>query len=280
MKVLTNLARTSVIGFLTMAVVLSLAASLQAQTTTAKAKVQAIKGTVFYTAPGATSKKPLKVGALLAPGTLLETMANSSVDIYFGRMAGMVRMTEKTKFAVDKYTLTQTGADSVIDLNLKLDEGTILGTVNKLSAASKYTIKTPDGVAGVRGTHYTLTVRRDANGVMKSILVVSDGIVVIIRPTAAVPGAVPGTAANGSVTVQTADGMTTFTVTGGGAVQEDGSMSVLTAAEAATALATFADLDQVLQEAIAQSTQPVPEGELPPPPPSPGENFVPPTTSP
>ena len=285
MKVLTNLARTSVVGFLTTAMVLSLAACLQAQQgvqpTIVKAKVQAIKGTVYFTPPGATARKPLKVGTLLAPGTLLETMPNSTVDVYFGPMAGMVRMQEKTKFAVDKYSFTKTGADDVIDLNLKLDEGTILGTVNKLSAASKYTIKTPDGVAGVRGTQYTLTVKRDANGVLKSIMVVSEGTVVIIKPTASVPGAVPGTVGT-STTVQTPDGMTTFTVTGGGVVQDDGSMAVLTPVEAAAALANIAPLTDILNTIIA-TIPGLPTTVTPPPTPppaAPSDTFVPPNPSP
>jgi hypothetical protein len=66
----------------------------------------------------------------------------------------VVRVTEATKLALDKLTLTDTGADTVVEVQLNLPEGTILGNVSKLSAASRYEIKLPNGVAGIRGTRY------------------------------------------------------------------------------------------------------------------------------
>jgi hypothetical protein len=55
---------------------------------------------------------------------------------------------------LDKLNLTDTGAETVVEVQLNLPEGNILGNVNKLSAASKYEIKLPNGVAGIRGTRY------------------------------------------------------------------------------------------------------------------------------
>lgn len=243
MKVLTNLARKPVIGFFTAIVALSLATCLQAQTTAAKTKVQSVKGTAFYTPPGG-KRTVLKPNVMLAPGTKIETEAKASVDIFMGAMAGMVRVAEKSTLIVEQYNVTKTAVDQVIDVQLNLPEGTIYGTVNKLSAASKYHIKTPDGVAGVRGTKYTITVKRDANGKVTSYCLVSDGTVIIIKPTAANANA--QNAPDGS-SVVSQDGQTIFTVTAGAVVNEDGTLTTMTAAQATEAMNQIQPLSEVTQ---------------------------------
>ena len=247
MKVLTNLARKPVIGLFTAIVALSLATCLQAQTTAAKTKVQSVKGTAFYTPPGG-KRTVLKPNVMLAPGTKIETEAKSSVDIFMGAMAGMVRVAEKSTLIVEQYNVTKTAVDQVIDVQLNLPEGTIYGTVNKLSAASKYHIKTPDGVAGVRGTKYTITVKRDANGKVTSYCLVSEGTIIIIKPTA-----VGGSAQNGppGSSVTSADGQTIFTVTSGAVVNEDGTLTTMTQAQATEAMNNIEPLATVLPDLIA-----------------------------
>ena len=75
----------------------------------------------------------------------------------------MVRMWENTLLGIDKLTETQTGADVVTETQLDLKAGHIFGTVKKMSAASKYEVKIPNGVAGIRGTVYDIS----AEGVIK-----------------------------------------------------------------------------------------------------------------
>jgi hypothetical protein len=50
-----------------------------------------------------------------------------------------------------------TGVDAVSDTELDLRQGTIFGNVKKLSAASQYLIKVPNGIAGVRGTTFIMS---------------------------------------------------------------------------------------------------------------------------
>jgi hypothetical protein len=76
-----------------------------------------------------------------------------------------IRIYENTVLEVDKLTVTQTGADTVTDTELDLKAGKILGTVKKLAPTSKYEVKIPNGVAGIRGTIYVLS----ANGVLDVI---------------------------------------------------------------------------------------------------------------
>ena len=55
---------------------------------------------------------------------------------------------------------------------MDLRNGRILGNVKKLAAASKYEVKTPQGVAGIRGTRYD--IRADGT------VIVIEGQVVVV----------------------------------------------------------------------------------------------------
>jgi hypothetical protein len=133
---------------------LVLTTALEAQTP-GKAEVRAINGTATYSAAGGKTA-PLKVGTVLYSGSTIKTGAGSTVDLFLGNSAGVVRVAENSTLGLDKLALTETGADTVVEVQLHLPEGTILGNVKKLSAASKYEIKVPNGVAGIRGTQYRI----------------------------------------------------------------------------------------------------------------------------
>lgn len=137
-------------------VAFSLVSTVQAQTQPGKAVVRALKGSATYTIGGGPAE-PLKVNTVLPPGSVIKTGAASAVDLFLGNSAGVIRVTENTTLGLDKLTLTDTGADTVVEVQLNVPEGTILGNVNKLSAASKYEVKVPNGVAGIRGTQYRLS---------------------------------------------------------------------------------------------------------------------------
>src|SRR3989441_4639533 len=144
---------------------------LQAQTVPGKAEVREVKGVALASTGGAPGT-PVKVGTILGPGTTIKTGAGSSVLLFLGKTAGYIRLTENTTVSLDKLTLTDTGADTAAEVQIGLSDGTILGDVNKLSAASRYEIKTPNGVAGIRGTRY----RMSAN----SFIVLLDGTMVYV----------------------------------------------------------------------------------------------------
>ena len=145
---------------------------------------------------------PLVVGKVLGPGNVLQSAAASQVDLVIGdkvatrivpfpdkvgyapdpkvrgltsykavAMQNVVRLKGNTVLAIDKLSATDTGVDAASDTELDLRQGTIFGSVKKLSAASKYEIKTPNGIAGIRGTTFVLS----ADGKIS----VSDGSCVI-----------------------------------------------------------------------------------------------------
>lgn len=186
--------RTLFTSLLAGAVAMAMVSSLAAQTITeGSATVVRIKGPARYTR-GNNMWEPLHVGQVLKPGTIVQTSTEqgSYVDLVLGKGAGpvpqaavyrpyvpnsmsssmayqpgaeqnVVRIWENSALGIDKLTTTETGAAPVTDTQLDLKTGRISGSVKKMSAASKYEIKLPNGVAGIRGTLYDIY----AEGVVK-----------------------------------------------------------------------------------------------------------------
>ena len=182
--------------------VLSLAASATAQSSIKQyGTVSRIVGQAQYSA-GDNVWHPLVVGKVLGPGNVIKTAVDSSVGIIIGdainahigvgdpkvvpapdyavrglmsakviATQNVVTMGSDTVLAIDKLSVANTGVDAASDTELDLRQGNITGTVKKLSAASQYLIKIPNGIAGIRGTTFFLS----ASGV----IYVKDGSAVI-----------------------------------------------------------------------------------------------------
>jgi hypothetical protein len=138
------------------------------------AQVARIRGAARYST-GNNVWQTLHEGDVLKPGTVIQTASESSVDLVLGSgeaeysspqpvvrrfsyngtqeaQQNVVRLRPNTVLGIDKLFVEQTGADAVSDTQLDLRAGRIFCNVKKLSAASKYEIKLPNGVAGIRGT--------------------------------------------------------------------------------------------------------------------------------
>ena len=147
---------------------------------------------------------PLVAGKILPAGAIIQTGHDATADIILGKKILMpqaeptpdrvslaadsdvrgyvsykpsaeqnaVRLTSDTMLAIDKLTVSDTGVDTVSDTELDLRQGRIYCSVKKLSGASQYLIKIPNGIAGVRGTLFVI----DASGecsVLKNSVVLS-----------------------------------------------------------------------------------------------------------
>jgi hypothetical protein len=151
------------------------------------AKVVRTKGPARYTT-GNNVWQPVRVGDVLRPGTVIQTSTEegSYVDLVLGdgnaavpepvtyrpgvpdsistsamsfrpsSEQNVVRIWANSAMGIDKLTAMQTGADTVSETQLDLKQGRITGNVKKMSAASKYEVKLPNGVAGVRGTLFDI----------------------------------------------------------------------------------------------------------------------------
>jgi len=161
-------------------------ASVSAQATDGIAKVVAKMGDARYFVAGDSTPHEIKVGMILKPGITIQTASGPGnyVDIVLNNASASagksaapsdiahyqpkaeqdgIRIYENTVLAVDKLSVTSTGADTVSDTEMDLKAGSILGSVKKLTPTSKYEVKIPNGVAGIRGTIYFLS----ASGILR-----------------------------------------------------------------------------------------------------------------
>src|SRR3974390_158266 len=113
-------------SLITCTIALALVSTVAAQTATdSSVKVIRVKGPARYST-GNNVWQPLGPGTVIRPGTVIQTS------------------TEKGSY-------------------VDLEAGRITGSVKKMSAASKFEIKLPNGVAGIRGTVFDIS----AEGVVR-----------------------------------------------------------------------------------------------------------------
>lgn len=183
MKLTRKMINWLIAGGVAMAMVTSLTAQTAKERT---AQVVRLKGAARYST-GNNIWQPVKIGTTLKAGYIIQTAKDSIADLVLGEPAkgqgpkpglgeglgyqpvaeqDVVRVWEDSAVAIEKLTVMETGADQVTDTQLDLRSGRIFGTVKKLNAASRYEIKIPNGVAGVRGTIYTIS----ADGVVQVLV--------------------------------------------------------------------------------------------------------------
>jgi hypothetical protein len=122
-----------------------------------EAQVRGVRGTANYSTDRGSNWRDLKVGTKLKQNSIIRTAPGSTVDLYLGDNGPVVRVTENTTMGIDRLTIDRSGTEKIIETQLDLRSGRILGNVKKLAAASKYEVKTPQGVAGIRGTRYDIS---------------------------------------------------------------------------------------------------------------------------
>jgi len=205
MKSIQSLFRSLIVCSLAVAMVSSVAAQSAGRSV---AKVVRVKGGARYTT-GNNVWLPRKVGAVLKQGTVIQTADDGSlVDLALGdgeapmtsprpviadassrssrsyaptSEQNMVRLFENSVLAIDKLTSVETGADMVTETQLDLQRGRLFGNVKKMSGASKYEVKLPNGVAGIRGTIYQLNAQGVVQVMVGSVVIAyvgADGNVV------------------------------------------------------------------------------------------------------
>jgi hypothetical protein len=143
-----------------LAATFALCASTQAETKHNRAVVRAIHGSGAQVSSNkGQTWAPAKVGQFLGANSVIKTASDTTADLFLGDNGPVVRVTPDTSVGIDKLDLENTGIEKVIETQLDLRSGRILGSVKKMAAASKYEVKTPVGVAGIRGTEYSIDAR-------------------------------------------------------------------------------------------------------------------------
>lgn len=137
------------LGGVLLAALWLLTASTQAATPGA-AEVKKVVGTASYT--DGSGGGPIKEGQILMAGATITTGAGSYVDLDLKVNGNALRVEADSTLSLNKLEYTR-AIETVVNTELDVKKGSaVANVVNKLSKASKYEIKTPAGVAGIRGT--------------------------------------------------------------------------------------------------------------------------------
>ena len=114
-----------------------------------------IQSTADSTVDLVLSEEPISMPPAPAPNTIAPA-ADPNVRGFVSPTSiveqNAVSMQGNTMLAIDKLTVSDTGADTVSDAELNLRSGQVFFNVKKMSATSQYIIKITDGVAGIRGS--------------------------------------------------------------------------------------------------------------------------------
>src|SRR5262245_48344205 len=96
----------------------------------AKASLVGLLGSAQYSRAGGPFI-PIKKSTVFEAGDVVRTEKGSAVDIFFGPLAGTVRLTEMTTLAIEKSVAAEGREGSAFELNLSLREGEMLGRVER-----------------------------------------------------------------------------------------------------------------------------------------------------
>ena len=116
----------------------------------AVAEVSGVFGSAF--ANSGEGDKPVRTGTILAAGTTIRTDPGAAMDVYLGKEAGVIRLTQNTTVRIEQ--LANTNGQS--DIYLHLQRGTVLGNGSQASVASRYQVKTTVGIAEVGSSAFRL----------------------------------------------------------------------------------------------------------------------------
>ncbi|MEO5960302.1 MAG: FecR family protein [Opitutaceae bacterium] len=169
--------------------------SAHAQGTQIVGEIRATRVVGQVTVEDIASKAVLAVvnNAKLTQGSIVRTAQNSSVVLLFANGAS-VSLAANSELNIEQFTHDPFGGSyepakatdepSVSTTNLKLARGELVGNVKKLktSAGSKFTVGTPVGAAGIRGTTFRIVYRPTGIGLAYnfSILTVEGNVEVLL----------------------------------------------------------------------------------------------------
>ncbi len=99
---------------------------------------------------------PLQTGEMLKSGAVVKTGAKSRADLFLGINGSMLRLAANTELKFTRLAIEESPIESIAQTEMELISGRVIGNVRKLPMGSSYVIKTPMGVADIKGTVYDI----------------------------------------------------------------------------------------------------------------------------
>ena len=100
---------------------------------------------------------PLQTGEMLKTGAVVKTGAKSKADLFLGINGSMLRLAANTELKFTRLAIEKSPIEPIAQTEMELISGRVIGNVRKLPMGSSYVIKTPKGVAKVKGTVYDIS---------------------------------------------------------------------------------------------------------------------------
>jgi FecR protein len=142
-----------------------------------RATVRTVTGTATFNAGAGTMA--LKPNMELDPGTVITTGPESVVYLSVNGLSSSVRVQADTTMAIPQMDRIGSAREGDTETTLDLKIGSILGQVKKVSGNSTYEIKTPHGVAGIRGTDFGVVVIQLPDGKYMVTFTSVQGVVMV-----------------------------------------------------------------------------------------------------
>lgn len=121
--------------------------------TAAKATVVSVVGKVLVNyGDAAPEEATLKM--VLREGATINTGNNSKIVLDLGPNGSALSINANSTLVLDELKLNSTPQGPAATTTLDLKRGGLIGNTKKLSQASKYEVRTANGVAGIRGTSF------------------------------------------------------------------------------------------------------------------------------
>lgn len=115
--------------------------------------VKMVKGTASYVDEFGGTHVAM-VGTVLKEGWTVKTGPGSSLDMTMDNNGRYLGLFENSVITLNKLRYQPSVLGDIFDTELNLKSGQMLASVSKLLAGAKYEVKTPQGVAHVRGTDF------------------------------------------------------------------------------------------------------------------------------
>ena len=263
---------------------LCLDASAQTAQAPGQIRVAKVNGTATAVKDGNTIT--LQNGTELTQGYGVNTGKNSSVVLVFSNGATL-NLAQDTSLSIDEFTQDPfaeeqsvsklTSEPSTSKTKLNLSRGELVGNVKKLNydAGSSFSIQTPVGAAGIRGTTFRIIFRPDGTGKAFFSLTTVEGNVVLAAGTVNLP---TETSVPDNKEVEVIIDVNVDAVTGEVTVAVGSAPPVVVADATPTSVAAVAAVAQQIATAVAAVTFTTPTTT--PPPTTPPAETPPPETPP
>jgi len=132
-----------------------LLSSAEANTRDGQALVQTVSGEAKFSVDG-DKWLPLQTGQLIKTGAVVKTGAKARADLFLGINGSLLRLDANTELKFNRLAIKVSPIEHMAETEMELRSGRVIGNVRKLPMGSSYVLKTPKGVADVKGTVYDI----------------------------------------------------------------------------------------------------------------------------